>query len=317
MGNAGHRRVGAALVAVVGLFAAVLAPPPAGAQGEGEDLPVPYSFLTSAILAGIAPYADPPGANDWDCEPTRRHPRPVVLVHGLLGNKATNWQTYAPLLKNQGYCVFALTYGVTPGTPLPLDQFGGLTRIQDSARELKRFVRRVLRATGAREVDLLGHSEGTIVPNHYVKFLGGAKHVRRYVSIAPLWHGTDPTLGLATYGAAFGFPVDELPVCTSCGQFTPGSRFIERLRRGGVVVDGVEYTNIVTKYDQLVVPYTSGIQRGMTNHVLQDVCPSDFSEHFQVVASPVAARIVLNALDPARAEPVPCTLVLPYVGTPT
>ena len=39
------------------------------------------------------------------------HPRPVVLVHGTAGNRSTNWQTYGPLLKNNGYCVFALDYG--------------------------------------------------------------------------------------------------------------------------------------------------------------------------------------------------------------
>ena len=77
--------------------------------------------------------ADPPGANNWACKPTARHPRPVVLVHGTAGNKNTNWQTYAPLLANNGYCVFALTYGVSAGTPKGLDQFGGLDAIETSA----------------------------------------------------------------------------------------------------------------------------------------------------------------------------------------
>ncbi len=52
----------------------------------------------------------------------------------------------------------------------------------------------------------------------------------------------------------------------------------------------------------------------MRNVVLQDVCASDFSEHFEIAADPVAAQVVLNALDPAHRTPVRCRLVLPFVG---
>jgi triacylglycerol lipase len=77
-------------------------------------------------------------------------------------------------------------------------------------------------------------------------------------------------------------------------------------------VPGISYTNIVTQYDELVEPYTSGIEPGETNIVLQDQCPIDFTEHFQIAADPVAAADVLNALDPAHPRTVPCTLVLPF-----
>jgi hypothetical protein len=52
----------------------------------------------------------------------------------------------------------------------------------------------------------------------------------------------------------------------------------------------------------------------MHNITLQDQCGLDFSEHFAIVADPVAAADVLNALDPAHPRPVPCVLVLPFVG---
>ncbi len=280
------------------------------------DRPVSYNFLSSAVLAGTRVDADPPGANDFSCRPSSRHPRPVVLVHGTAGNKNTNWQTHAPLLANHGYCVFALTYGVSAGTPNGVDQFGGMDRIETSAQQLKAFISKVRRATGARQVDILGHSQGTLVPNYYAKFLGGGSSIRSYVSLAPLWHGTD--LGgqgqLSTSLKVYSPRASETPFCAACGQMTTGSEFMKKMRRGGVAVKGITYTNIVTKYDQLVSPYTSGIEPGMRNITVQDKCSTDYAEHFEIAADPVAAGHVLNALDPAHPRPVPCTLVLPYEG---
>lgn len=283
---------------------------PASARSEAPDYPVPYNFLPYAVIGGAS--ENPPGANDWSCRPSEKHPRPVVLVHGLMGNKSTNWQTYAPLLANEGYCVFALTYG---DEPVPTQgTFGGLAPMQESAKELKRFVKKVLRKTGSAEVDLVGHSEGTLMPNWYVKFLGGAEHVKRYVSIAPVWHGTQAAFPASVAMRAGMDPADFLPVCTACTQFAPDSKFMKKMRRGGVVVPGVEYTNIVTRYDQLVIPYTSGIQKGMRNIVLQDGCEQNFSEHFQIVSDRRTSVMVLNALQPRLDRQVPCEPVAPFVG---
>ena len=314
--------VTAVLLAIMMLLATV-ARAGAATPSAATPLPVPYDFLASAIPAGLTPNADPPGANDWNCRPSAAHPVPVVLVHGLTGNKATNWQTYAPLLKNHGYCVYALTYGQSPLAPAPFrNTFGGFTAMEQSAKQLKAFVARVLARTGAAKVDILGHSEGTVMPDYYAKFLGGAKYINRYISIAPIWHGTNPG-GLATLyrlAAAFGFrgTVDSLfgTAFASGPELLAGSAFMAKLRSGGTpAVPGIKYTNIVTKYDELVVPYTSGIQAGMTNYTVQNYCSIDFSEHFEAVADPVAAQLVLNTLDPAHKRPVPCRLVLPFVGS--
>lgn len=283
-------------------------------HAEDDDLPVDYNFLLGAITAGARLDADPPGANDWSCRPTAQHPRPVVLVHGTLGNKNTNWQAYAPLLANNGYCVFSLTYGAIPGAPVPVDQFGGMGRIQDSAVQLKAFVAKVLRATGARKVDLIGHSQGTYMPEYWVKFLGGARFVKNYVSLAPLWHGTGGVFPMALLAKAFGVDEDSFPICNACPQMGSDSQFLKKLRRGGLVVGNIRYTNIMTKYDELVRPYTSGREPGMRNIVVQDHCRTDYSEHFEIAADPVAAQVVLNTLDPASKKPVPCLVVLPFTG---
>ncbi|MBO9524294.1 MAG: alpha/beta fold hydrolase [Nocardioidaceae bacterium] len=269
-------------------------------------------FLPPAVFGGL-PNADAPGTNDWSCRPSAAHPNPVILVHGTLGNRSTNWQTYGPLLHNNGYCVFAPTYGATFPLPYP-GAFGGLGDIRDSAAELGAFIDRVLAATGARKVDIVGHSQGTLMPNYYAKFLGGAAKIDKYVSLAPLWHGSASTsMGALTAGFPLPDPLSLLG--PAFAQMSTGSAFMTQMRTGGVALPGIDYTNIVTRYDELVQPYTSGIEDGMTNVVIQDRCKLDYTEHFQIAADKVASVVVLNALDPAHPRPVPCTLVLPFVGS--
>ena len=306
------RRLIAALIAAIGVLA--VATP--AAAGSSDPLPVPYDFLPAAIIGGSNLADGPPGSNDWTCKPSAAHPNPVVLVHGTLGNGNTNWQTYGPLLHNNGYCVFALTYGLIPNAQLPLSLFGGVAPIEGSAVELAAFIARVLHATGASKVDILGHSQGTIVPDYYAKFLDGASFIDKYISLAPLWHGTNP-LGFASL-QMLGAPAGATTATptTALTEMSTGSPFITKLRsNGGPKVAGITYTNISTRYDELVQPYTSGIEPGMTNIVVQDKCPVDFTEHFEIASDPVAAGYVLNALDPAHPRPVPCRLVLPWIGT--
>lgn len=297
--------------------AALLVPWMAVAPASAAEPPYPvnYDFLENAVLYGALPEA--PGSNRWDCKPTEAHPTPVVLVHGTLGSAGGNWGTMSAVLANEGYCVFALTYGVAPElSALPV-KVGGMNRIEDSAVELRDFVDNVRDATGVDKVDIVGHSEGTVLPEYYAKFLGGDQYISKYVSLSPLWNGTmTPLAGaLVTLAAAYGFdPALLTPLYKFPSQVTTGGPFITKLREGGLAVPGIAYTNIVTKLDELVIPYTSGIDPAMTNIVLQKVCPTDLSEHVQIPSSPNVARLVLNALDPDHAQPVKCRLVLPLNG---
>lgn len=296
----------------------LLAPGTATAQ-ERPRYPVPYTMLAGVVAGLTTPGAAPPGSNDWSCRPSAAHPNPVVLVHGLSANMTVNWQTFSPLLANNGYCVFALTYGVPAGTPFPLDQIGGRNRMEQSAVELGAFVDRVLAATGAVKVDIVGHSEGSLMPNYYVKFLGGAAKVHHYVGLTPLWRGSN-VAGLATLVGlgrmlGLGAIIDLLTgaVFASAPQFLSGSEFLTKMNQGGAAVPGVTYTMVMTRYDEAVVPYTNGFLNApnATNVVLQDICPQDFGGHGMVGFDPNAAQVVLNALDPAHARPVRCAFVPP------
>ncbi|MGH7748719.1 MAG: esterase/lipase family protein, partial [Candidatus Dormibacteria bacterium] len=258
------------------------------------------------------------------CHPSAAHPRPVVLVHGLGANMSENWSYMAPLLAAEGYCVFALTYGIDPRATIPpFDQMGGVVPMEQSAQQLSTFVNQVLTGTGASKVDIVGHSEGSLMPDWYVRFLDGAARVDRYVGITPLWHGSN-VLGLATlnqYGQPLGLSPPVVAgvsqICGSCPEFLTGSPFIEKLNSGGgPVAPGVTYTNLMTRYDEAVVPYTSGVLNtpGVTNIVVQDQCSNDISEHGSMAFDPVIARDVLNALDPAHAQPVTCGALPPLAG---
>ncbi|MCZ4499349.1 MAG: estB [Marmoricola sp.] len=284
----------------------------APARAAVKPLPVPYNFIPGALLGGL-PDSNAPGTNDWSCRPSAAHPRPVVLVHGTGGNRSTNWQTYGPLLKNNGYCVFAFTYGALPA-PYPVSALGGFGDMRASAAVMKTFVGKVLASTGASKVDLIGHSQGTLMPNYWVKYLGGASKVGTYISLASLWHGTLLGTPVTALAGLFGIAPDKVPVCTACAQFAPGTGFMKQIRAGGVAAPGVRYVNIVTRYDELVLPYTSGIEPGMTNIVLQDHCKLDFADHLEIAADRNASIFVLNALDPAHPRPLTCSPVLPVIG---
>jgi triacylglycerol esterase/lipase EstA (alpha/beta hydrolase family) len=307
-----NRRWLSALVgcAVAAAFAVTAAPSPAQAE-DRELLLVPFSPFGGVAQALLAPESSPPGANDWSCHPTAAHPNPVVLVNGTFAVMADNWNSLSPLLFNHGYCVFAFNYGGTAGSPVQ-----SVDDIVQSAYQLAAFVDRVRTATGVSEVDLVGHSQGGMMPRYYLRYLGGAAKVNRLVALAPSNHGT--TLdGLVTLVDAFGLLgiSNSLlsPVCTACVQQEVSSAFLTDLNAGGDTVAGVTYTVIETAYDAVITPFRSALLSGtsVTNIVLQEHCLLDFVGHVGIAFDPVALTHVLNALDPAHRVPVPCLYIPP------
>jgi triacylglycerol lipase len=205
-----------------------------------------------------------------------------VLVHGTFGD-ASNWVVDAAQLRAAGYCTFALNYG---------DH--GTGEIAQSARQLETFVDQVLAQTGARKVDIVGHSQGGMMPRYYIKHLGGAAKVDDLVGLAPSNHGT--TTPLAPYAVG----------CPACMEQAFGSPFLTALNAGDETPGPVSYTVVETRYDEVVTPYTSAFLSGdhTTDVRLQDACPADFSEHLAIVGDPIALQWVENALGrPGPADP--------------
>lgn len=85
---------------------------------------------------------------------------------------------------------------------------------------------------------------------------------------------------------------------------------------GSPYVPGISYTNVMTRYDGIVEPWTDGFVPGpgARNIVLQDTCAADRSDHLSIVSSPRTVAMVLGALDPAAAPAVPCVPVAPGLG---
>ncbi|MGY2702130.1 esterase/lipase family protein [Nocardioides sp. HB32] len=234
------------------------------------------------------PFGNPTGANDWSCRPTAERPEPVVIVHGTFGDKKSLLDDLSSAMVAEGFCVYSLDYGNR-----------GTGEIAASAQQLKDFVTKVLDATGAAKVSMVGHSQGGMMPRYYIKFLGGRQHVDDLVGLSPSNHGT----------SIVGSPNDPWAgaSCPACTEQAAGSPFLTKLNAGDETPGDVSYTQISTTYDEVVVPYTSAFLAAgprTTNVTIQDSCPDDSAEHVFIPMSRTAIQWVLNALErPGPADP--------------
>lgn len=287
--------------------------PPALAE---DELPVVNSGLASLGNATLRPGTSPPGANNWSCVPSPEHPNPVVLTHGTVENMTYNWFSLSPRLANEGYCVFAFNYGQDTGLGVGLPgayPTGGTAPVKQSAVELASFVDSVRNATGSGKVDIVGHSQGGMMPREYLKSLGGAEKVDKLVGLSPSNHGTNVD-GLAL------LPGVPLLLKEGLGDSVHdqmyNSEYLAGLNAGGDTVPGVDYTVIETRYDEIVTPYTSAFLDGpnVTNILLQDGCEVNATDHLGIAFDRRAEQYVVNALDPENAEEPPCVPSPPING---
>ncbi|MFJ8977412.1 esterase/lipase family protein [Streptomyces sp. NPDC102282] len=314
------RRSAAALTVLGALFPVVAASAPEDhvprTATSGAEAHAGHSRWKRAFLASVDhPDASPRGADDWSCVPGARHPRPVVLVHGTYENASSNWSGLSPRLAAEGYCVFAVNFGAPRGAVVK-----GRAAVPESAEEVARFVDRVLDRTGARQVDVVGHSQGGgILPRYYLKFAGGTdpsdparNKVHHLIGISPANHGSTVS-GLATLAQRLRVLA---PAAAFGGQAladqTIGSAVNRRLDAGGDTMPGVRYTTVVTRSDRIVTPYErqylhpGDLAGQVTNITVQDLCPAARTGHMDTPYDPVVLRLVAHALDPATAREPGC-----------
>jgi pimeloyl-ACP methyl ester carboxylesterase len=229
------------------------------------------------------PTGMPPGVVNGPCTPAADHPYPVVLVHGTIANANFSWQTIAPTLSDAGYCVFALNYGANDWTTYSDNHYYALDYVENSAAQLANFIQTVvLPDTGASAVDIVGHSQGGMMPRYYMQHRwdcgartvnpygevqctqsdsntslpAGASYVHTLVGLAPSNHGADAQGLVPVFATIFGqntYTFPEQSGCGACGEQETGSPFLDALN-ATEVDPGVLYYVFETGYDELVTP---------------------------------------------------------------
>jgi hypothetical protein len=301
------------LVAATALVAAAAALFATATSASAAPLPIDWNW-SDGFLSNLGNSAtSPPGANDYSCK-SSTHPIPLILVHGTWENQSDNFQALSPFFKNNGFCVYSFNYGGNPG-----DVFWGYGSIATSAGQLGTFVNSVLARTGAKQVDLVGHSQGGLMPRYYIKFLGGQGKVHDLVGLAPSNHGTTLS-GIATLGSDLGVNSSLASLQPAAIDQTIGSPFMTKLNScpNGpdadiCAGDPTKYTVIETNGDQVVTPYTNAFLKGATDITVNNVCPLELSEHLGMTYSENVAQLALKALDPTVTKNV-CVPSLPYLG---
>lgn len=291
--------------------ATVLSSAPASAATEPEYGPIQQNWVAAFTYSIAHPDALPQGINDFGCKPTATHPNPIVLVNGTLENMYANWSMYAPVLKQDGYCVFGLNYGGATGSP-----FQQLGELHASGMEIAEFVDTVLAATGAEKVDMVGHSQGGLHPINYINNLGGEHKVAKVVGVEPA------TNGVRVHGVldwAMGNPVTRIlagVAVAAAVDFHADAQFVRDVGTHGMTRPGVQYTTIHSATDLLIPIAEAQLPPGpnVTNIVIQDVCPQDAADHVTTVYDDVTLRLVRNALDPDTAAAPMCHPVTPLVN---
>jgi triacylglycerol esterase/lipase EstA (alpha/beta hydrolase family) len=266
------------------------------------------SFFAGLMAALKTPNGAPSGAN-VSCALTSAHPYPVVLVHGTAEDMEDNFGAISPILANNGYCVYALNYGGTPGA-----LFQAVGSVPSSAVTIANFIQSVLASTGASKVDLVGHSQGGMQLEYVAKLEGQAPYIDKLVALDPSTHGTLLS-GLVLLA-------DLIPganglvgaICQGCVDQEVGSKALAPLDKPPIAQPGPKYTVIETTQDEVITPPSSAFinERGVTNEYIQQFCWFDSAEHINTPYDLVTIQLILNALDPATAQKPNCSLEYPY-----
>lgn len=154
---------------------------------------------------------------------------PIVLVHGYFHNRSA-FLAMSRTLRRAGFSyVHTMNYNpLSAGMPALAERLG-------------EEVQRVLDATGAEQVQIVGHSMGGIVARDYVQSFGGDEHVDTVITLGSPHRGTHAArLGM-------GPAVKEL---------TPGSAFLRRLEEGARP-SGVRWISYYSDLDAMVLPSSS------------------------------------------------------------
>jgi triacylglycerol esterase/lipase EstA (alpha/beta hydrolase family) len=250
------------------------------------------------------PRLDVPGArlsSALHCLPGVRHDsrNPILLVPGTdLTPRANYAWNYERAFRSRHWPYCAVT--------LPNSATGD---IQVAGEYVVYAIRRLARESG-REVDILGYSQGGMVPRWALRFWPGTRRlVKTFLALDPSNHGT----------------VDANAACQGqCSaadwQQAKGSHFMHALNSYAETFAGIDYTVVYSRADEVVVPNlnssgSSSLHTGrgrITNIAVQQICPNDASDHLAMGSyDPVGYALAADAFSReglARRQDIPAAV---------
>ena len=225
---------------------------------------------------------------------------PVLLVPGTTMDPEVGFAwNYQRAFDSAGIAWCALT--------LPHDATGD---IQVAGEHVVHAVR-TMSKDARRKVDVLGWSQGGMVPRWALRFWPDTRSlVDDVIGLSPSNHGTT---------------VADIACQRSCTpanwQQRSSSAFMEALNSHAETFAGISYTVAYTRLDQIVVPNvgpwaSSALRTGdgyVSNVALQRVCPMNTADHFAIGSyDAVAYALAMDALThpgpavPARVSRLVC-----------
>jgi triacylglycerol lipase len=170
------------------------------------------------------------------------HKRPVLLVHGILGQRHVYWNIFKRRLAQDGFRVHEVI--------LPYYMLGD---IRIAARFLADKVEATLAGDGVDRVDLVCHSAGGLVARYYLKYLKGDRNVAHLV-----------TMGTPHQGTYFSYLM-ALPFMGIVKQTRPGSHLLHEVNGPGAVPPQVRVTSFWSPTDGVVLPPENAVLAGAHN----------------------------------------------------
>jgi hypothetical protein len=169
--------------------------------------------------------------------------------------------------------------------------------VQVAGEYLVHALRSMARRSG-RRADVLGYSQGGMLPRWALRFWPGTRRlVRRLVALDPSNHGTLDSEGLCQASCPPAY-----------WQQASGARFIAALNSRSETFRRITYFVIYSQTDEVVFPNLDA--RGssslhgpgrIANLAVQHACPGHVADHLAMGSyDPVAYRLVVGALAPPR-----------------
>ncbi|MER6969963.1 alpha/beta fold hydrolase [Nocardioides sp. NPDC000445] len=201
---------------------------------------------------------------------------PILLVHGTFTTPSETWTWgYQRALSAKGHPVCTVT----------LPQRATID-MQTTVEYVVHAIREINDVSG-REVSIIGHSQGGVLPTWALRFWPDLPdRVDDFVALAGPQNGT-------------GF-ADALCAPSRCPdlmhQMVTGSKWMTALRRQSLD-SSVSFTSIGSNSDEVVFPAPIATNfPGATNLLVQDVCPARVVGHIGMLSDAATFALVIDAL---------------------